>query len=75
MKTATEARRHFMGPFSPGFNVEKLLREGLLSVLPADAHLIVNGRLFLSVTRVSDGKNILLSHFETREELIKVCVM
>ena len=72
LKTATEARKTFMGPFSPTFNIEKLLREGLLSVLPDDAHLRVSGRLFISVTRVSDGKNILLSQFDTREELIKV---
>ncbi|XP_050698649.1 1-acylglycerol-3-phosphate O-acyltransferase Pnpla3-like isoform X2 [Eriocheir sinensis] len=70
LKTATEARRCTLGPFSPTFNVEKLLREGLLSVLPDDAHKIVSGRLFISVTRVSDGKNILLSQFDTREELI-----
>ncbi|XP_045105532.1 patatin-like phospholipase domain-containing protein 2 isoform X8 [Portunus trituberculatus] len=72
LKTATEARKHTLGPFSPTFNVEKLLREGLLSVLPDDAHRIVSGKLFISVTRVSDGKNILLSQFNTREELIQV---
>ncbi|XP_063851987.1 patatin-like phospholipase domain-containing protein 2 isoform X2 [Scylla paramamosain] len=71
LKTATEARKHTLGPFSPTFNVEKLLREGLLSVLPDDAHRIVSGKLFISVTRVSDGKNILLSQFDTREELIQ----
>ncbi|XP_066973761.1 1-acylglycerol-3-phosphate O-acyltransferase Pnpla3-like isoform X1 [Macrobrachium rosenbergii] len=71
LKTATEARSRTLGPFSPTFNVEKLLREGLLSVLPDDAHKIVSGKLFISVTRVSDGKNILLSQFDSREELIQ----
>ncbi|XP_042226040.1 1-acylglycerol-3-phosphate O-acyltransferase Pnpla3-like isoform X2 [Homarus americanus] len=71
LKTATEARRRTLGPFSPTFNVEKLLREGLLSILPDDAHKIVSGKLFISVTRVSDGKNILLSQFDTREELVQ----
>ncbi|KAK7075006.1 Patatin-like phospholipase domain-containing protein 2 [Halocaridina rubra] len=74
LKTATEARSRMLGPFSPTFNVEKLLKEGLLSILPDDAHTIVNGKLFISVTRVSDGKNILLSHFDTREELIQACI-
>ncbi|XP_042226041.1 patatin-like phospholipase domain-containing protein 2 isoform X3 [Homarus americanus] len=72
LKTATEARRRTLGPFSPTFNVEKLLREGLLSILPDDAHKIVSGKLFISVTRVSDGKNILLSQFDTREELVQI---
>ncbi|XP_045619539.2 1-acylglycerol-3-phosphate O-acyltransferase Pnpla3 isoform X2 [Procambarus clarkii] len=71
LKTATEARRRTLGPFSPTFNIEKLLREGLLSVLPDDAHLIVSGKLFISVTRISDGKNILLSQFDTKEDLIQ----
>ncbi|XP_076066510.1 brummer isoform X3 [Oratosquilla oratoria] len=71
LKTATEARRTTLGPFSPTFNVEKLLREGLLSVLPDDAHERVSGKVFISVTRVSDGKNVLISHFDTREELIQ----
>nr|XP_053627129.1 patanin-like phospholipase domain-containing protein atgl-1 isoform X2 [Cherax quadricarinatus] len=71
LKTATEARRRTLGPFSPTFNIEKLLKEGLLNVLPDDAHKIVSGKLFISVTRVSDGKNILLSQFDSREELIQ----
>nr|XP_053627136.1 patanin-like phospholipase domain-containing protein atgl-1 isoform X9 [Cherax quadricarinatus] len=72
LKTATEARRRTLGPFSPTFNIEKLLKEGLLNVLPDDAHKIVSGKLFISVTRVSDGKNILLSQFDSREELIQI---
>ncbi|KAG7166784.1 Patatin-like phospholipase domain-containing protein 2-like 2, partial [Homarus americanus] len=60
LKTATEARRRTLGPFSPTFNI-----------LPDDAHKIVSGKLFISVTRVSDGKNILLSQFDTREELVQ----
>ncbi|KAB7503372.1 Patatin-like phospholipase domain-containing protein 2, partial [Armadillidium nasatum] len=71
LKTATEARKRLLGPFSPTFNIENLLREGLLSVLPDDAHERVNGKIFISVTRVSDGKNVLLSHFDSREELIQ----
>ncbi|XP_053627134.1 1-acylglycerol-3-phosphate O-acyltransferase Pnpla3 isoform X5 [Cherax quadricarinatus] len=74
LKTATEARRRTLGPFSPTFNIEKLLKEGLLNVLPDDAHKIVSGKLFISVTRVSDGKNILLSQFDSREELIQALI-
>lgn len=32
----------------------------------------MNGKIHISVTRVYDGKNIILSHFETKEELIQV---
>jgi patatin-like phospholipase domain-containing protein 2 len=41
--------------------------------LPDDAHLRVNGKIHISVTRVYDGKNVILKHFETKDELIQVC--
>ena len=31
-----------------------------------------NGRLFISVTRMSDGKNVIINKFKSKEELIKV---
>lgn len=40
--------------------------------LPDDAHLLVNGKLHVSVTRVYDGTNIVLRQFDTKEELIQV---
>ena len=44
-------------------------------VLPDNAHEIVSGRLFISVTRVSDGKNVLLSEFKTRAMLVDVSII
>ena len=44
----------------------------LNEVLPPNAHELVNGKLNISVTRVSDGQNCILSHFETRADLIQV---
>jgi patatin-like phospholipase domain-containing protein 2 len=40
--------------------------------LPDDAHLRVNGKIHISVTRVYDGKNVILKHFDTKDELIQV---
>ena len=34
--------------------------------------MLVSGKINISVTRVSDGKNIILTHFDTKEELIQV---
>ena len=39
--------------------------------MPHNSHEIVNGRVAISVTRVSDGKNVLLTHFDTYDELIQ----
>ena len=37
LKTVQDARTRLLGPFSPTFNVEKLLREGLFKVSPKES--------------------------------------
>lgn len=72
LKVATEARSRALGPFHPTFDVNKIIRDALEKVLPEDAHIKVNGRLHISVTRVHDGKNVILSVFDSKEDLIQV---
>lgn len=71
LRIATLARSKTLGPFSPSFNISKILRDGLTKILPEDAHLKVNGKLHISLTRVYDRKNVIISHFNSREELIQ----
>ncbi|XP_075235220.1 brummer [Lycorma delicatula] len=66
-----EARARTLGPFSPSFNVQAVLLEGLKKVLPEDAHLRVNGKLHISLTRVYDGKNVLVSEFSSKDDLLQ----
>lgn len=66
-----EARSHSLGPFSPSFNIQTCLLEGLRKFLPPDAHERVNGRLHVSLTRASDGKNIIVSQFDSLEDLLQ----
>ncbi|GLH05511.1 Patatin-like phospholipase domain-containing protein 2 [Gryllus bimaculatus] len=40
-------------------------------VLPDNAHLLVNGKLHISLTRVYDGKNVIVSHFNSKEDLLQ----
>uniref|UniRef100_A0A8C3AR88 PNPLA domain-containing protein n=1 Tax=Cyclopterus lumpus TaxID=8103 RepID=A0A8C3AR88_CYCLU len=47
------------------------LRDILLEKLPADAHLRASGKLCVSLTRLSDRQNVLVSEFDSREELIQ----
>lgn len=72
MHMAKEARKHKLGPLHPAYNLLQLVQESLLEKLPEDAHLRVSGKLSLSLTRVSDGRNLLVSQFDSREELIQV---
>ncbi|ALC43806.1 bmm [Drosophila busckii] len=70
-RVVNEARRHSLGPFSPSFNIQTVLLEGLQKQLPADAHKRVSGRLHISLTRVYDGKNVIISEFDSREEVLQ----
>ncbi|XP_029390650.1 patatin-like phospholipase domain-containing protein 4 isoform X2 [Mus pahari] len=48
------------------------LRSAIDSLLPLHAHTLAQGRLYVSLTRVWGGENLLLSNFHSRDELIKV---
>uniref|UniRef100_A0A3P8UFX6 PNPLA domain-containing protein n=1 Tax=Cynoglossus semilaevis TaxID=244447 RepID=A0A3P8UFX6_CYNSE len=48
------------------------VHDSLLERLPEDAHLKASGKLCVSLTRVADGKNVLVSEFDSRDELIQV---
>lgn len=72
LKVAIKARSRALGPFHPTFDVNKIITDALDKTLPEDAHERVNGRLHISVTRVSDGKNVILSHFDSKQDLIQV---
>ncbi|XP_052120170.1 1-acylglycerol-3-phosphate O-acyltransferase Pnpla3 [Frankliniella occidentalis] len=66
-----EARCRTLGPFSPSFSVQDILLQGLEKHLPEDAHLRVSGKLHISLTRVYDGKNVIVSHFNSKEDLLQ----
>ncbi|XP_003972682.1 patatin-like phospholipase domain containing 3 [Takifugu rubripes] len=74
IEVAKEARKRNLGPLHPSFNLVKVLKTGLNRDLPSDAHILASGRLCVSLTRVSDGENVLVSDFSSKEELIQALV-
>lgn len=72
LNVALKARSRALGPLHPSFNIVKYLRDGMEAFLPSDAHIKASGHLFVSLTRVYDRKNVLVSQFDTREDLIEV---
>lgn len=72
IEMAKEARKRNLGPLHPTFNLIKVMKSGLNRDLPSDAHLLVSGRLCISLTRVSNGENVLVSEFSSKDELIQV---
>ncbi|XP_061891572.1 LOW QUALITY PROTEIN: patatin-like phospholipase domain-containing protein 2 [Entelurus aequoreus] len=74
IEVAKEARKRFLGPMHPSFNLVKIVRFMLRRTLPVDSHHLANGRLGISLTRVTDGENVLVSHFNNKEEIVQACV-
>lgn len=71
LRLATKARSYSIGPLHPNFKVANILRDAMREVLPDNAHELASGRLFISFTRVSDRKNVVVSEYNTKEELIQ----
>ncbi|CAF2358780.1 unnamed protein product [Rotaria sp. Silwood2] len=74
LEIAIRARSRALGPLHPTFSIVDIIRNGLRRILPPNAHEICSGRLFISLTRWKDNKNVIISHFHTREELIQVLI-
>ena len=72
IKIAQEARKHALGPLHPQFDLPGILREGLELLLPSDCHHAASGRLFISLTGLKHRKNVIISEFESKEDLIQV---
>lgn len=74
LRVSKEIRSHKLGPFSPNFDINEVLMRGFQKFLPLNAHEMVNGKVNISLTRVYDGQNVMVSQFNTREELFKVLI-
>ena len=72
LNLALQARSRTLGPLSPSFELVKSLRQALDKFLPDNAHEIASGRLHISLTRVSDKQNILVSEFSDKNDLMDV---
>lgn len=74
LEIAIRARSRALGPLHPTFSIVDIIRNGLRRILPPNAHEICSGRLYISLTRWKDHKNVIISQFHTREELIQVLI-
>lgn len=61
-----------LGVFDRSHQIVDMLPEALDKMFPQDAHKIVNGRLFVGMTRLKDMKSIIVNEFESRQDLIDV---
>uniref|UniRef100_A0A803U0B1 PNPLA domain-containing protein n=1 Tax=Anolis carolinensis TaxID=28377 RepID=A0A803U0B1_ANOCA len=68
---ARDARRTILGPFAPGCSILRILQRRLHQILPENSHRMATGRLYISLTRLMDGKNVVVSEYNSKEELIQ----
>nr|XP_016848817.1 PREDICTED: patatin-like phospholipase domain-containing protein 1 isoform X2 [Anolis carolinensis] len=70
-KAVEDSRRSFWGPFSPFVGVFRTLKEGLIKNLSENSHQKASGKLYLSLTRVSNLQNVMVSEYKSKEDLIE----
>uniref|UniRef100_A0A672GRC0 PNPLA domain-containing protein n=1 Tax=Salarias fasciatus TaxID=181472 RepID=A0A672GRC0_SALFA len=61
-----------LGPLSPSVNVFHWLERVLHKYLPPDADRLSSGRLAVAVTRMTDGQQIVISEYHSKEDVVQV---
>nr|KAF6277545.1 patatin like phospholipase domain containing 3 [Pipistrellus kuhlii] len=67
-------RSRALGVLHPSFSMVRFLRETLHRHLPADVHTLISGRMCISLTRVSDWENVLVSDFRSKDEVVDALI-
>lgn len=69
---AKQMKTFTLGPFNPSINIFHWLELILHKYLPSDAHQLASGRLAVAVTRLTDSKTIIMSEFQSKEDVVQV---
>jgi predicted acylesterase/phospholipase RssA len=70
-RLCVQARSTTLGVLHPRLDLMKIVHDTLNDMLPHNAHEICTRRLFVSLTRFADGRNVVISDFASKEELIQ----
>lgn len=70
IRSAYDCSFYTLGPLSRNIIMQQYLRD-VLQELPEDAHLMLSGRLFVSITHLRSYRNRIISEWPTREDLIE----
>ncbi|XP_070264962.1 1-acylglycerol-3-phosphate O-acyltransferase PNPLA3-like [Myotis yumanensis] len=67
-------RSRAMGIFHPSFNLVRFLRESFHRHLPDNVHQLISGKMCISLTRVSDWENVLVSEFQSKDDVVDALI-
>ncbi|XP_036151433.1 1-acylglycerol-3-phosphate O-acyltransferase PNPLA3-like [Myotis myotis] len=68
------ARSRTMSILHPSITVVRSLREALHSHLPDNVHQLISGETCISLTSVSDWENILVSEFQSKDDVVDALI-
>nr|KAF6370109.1 hypothetical protein mMyoMyo1_015458 [Myotis myotis] len=63
-----------MSILHPSFNIVRSLREALHRLLPDNVHQLISGKMCISLTRVSDWENVLVSEFQSKDDVVDALI-
>ncbi|ELK23436.1 Patatin-like phospholipase domain-containing protein 3 [Myotis davidii] len=63
-----------MSILHPSFNIVRSLREALHRHLPDNVHQLISGKMCISLTRVSDWENVLVSEFQSKDDVVDALI-
>lgn len=72
LRLAERASKLSIGPFHPRFSLTKTIYKVFKRMIPDDAYKLCSGKLHISLTRCNDWKNVVVSEFNSNEDLIDV---
>ena len=67
-----KARSRTLGTLHPSFNMSQYFRDSLHRYLPDNVHQLISGKVGISLTRVSDLENVVVSDFQSKDEVVDV---
>jgi len=70
VRVACTASEKVLGLFHPNFNINDSIKESLERILPEDIHILASSRLYISMTKVADASNWIVSDFDSKEDVI-----
>ena len=68
---AYEINEKLLGPFNPSVNLHQKLKNAFESLFPENVAEQCNEKCFISITKASNKSNLLISEFESKEDLVE----
>nr|XP_048682419.1 omega-hydroxyceramide transacylase-like [Caretta caretta] len=69
-----EARKVSILTLCPGHRMLRIIEKGMSQMLPENSHQLASGKLCISLTRVSDLQNVVISEYRSKEEVVQAVI-